>query len=424
MTPGAPAVELLTIGDELLLGDRVDTNSAWLARRLGAEGIRVARRATVGDDEAAIADAVRDALGRTGGVLCTGGLGPTADDLTRPAVARVFGRTLRVDEDVLAAIRARFARLGREMPESNRVQAEVPAGATVLPNAWGTAPGLALEDDAGRFAILLPGVPHEMKRLVDAHVLPYLRRRWPAAGRPIVSRILRTTGIAESAVAERVADLAATFRPLTVAYLPGFAGVDLRLTSWGALDADAATRRLDEAEAALRERLHGFVYGTDDDDLAAVVGAELKRRGLTLAVAESCTGGLIAKRMTDAPGASAYVLAGIVTYSNDSKRALLGVRPETLATHGAVSEETVREMAEGALRVVGADYAIAVSGVAGPGGGSPEKPVGTVWVCVAGAGRTEPRLLRLPGDREEVRERAAQAAIALLWRHLGEEERP
>ncbi len=421
MSRGAPAVELVTIGDELLLGDRVDTNAAWLGRRLGAAGIRVARRATVGDDEAAIGDAVRGALERTGVVVCTGGLGPTSDDVTRPAVARLFGRALHVDEGVVAHIRGRFEALGREMPERNRVQAEVPEGATVFRNDRGTAPGLALEDDAGRVAILLPGVPREMRGLVDEQVLPYLRRRWPEVARPILHRVVRTTGIPESALATRIDDLAGALAPLAVAFLPGHPGVDVRLTSWGALDAEDAARRLDAAEAALRERLDRYVYGTDDADLAAVVGAELGRRGRTLVVAESCTGGLIAKRLTDAPGASAYFLAGAVTYSDPSKRILLGVRDATLRAHGAVSEETVREMAAGMRRVVAADYAIAVTGIAGPGGGSPEKPVGTVWIAIAAADGVEARRVRLPGDREEIRERAAQAALALLWRHLSEE---
>ncbi|MFS8637372.1 MAG: CinA family nicotinamide mononucleotide deamidase-related protein, partial [Gemmatimonadota bacterium] len=306
MSQRVPAVELLSIGDELLLGDIVDTNAPWLSRRLGELGVRVARRATVGDDEEDIVRAVREALDRTGAVVCTGGLGPTSDDLTRPAVARVFGRRLRLDEDALARIRARFAELGREMPERNRVQAELPEGATVFPNDWGTAPGFALEDDAGRFVVVLPGVPLEMERIFDAYALPFLRRRWPEGARPLVHRVLRTTGIAEAVVADRIADIADAIRPLTIAYLPRVTGVDLRLTSWGALDAAEAARRLDEAEAMLRERLGSYVYGTDGDDLAAVVGAALRQRGLTLALAESCTGGLIAKRITDIPGSSSY----------------------------------------------------------------------------------------------------------------------
>lgn len=424
MSERAPAVELLSIGDELLLGDIVDTNAPWLSRRLGEIGLRVARRATVGDDEEDIVRAVREALNRTGAVVCTGGLGPTADDLTRPAVARVFGRRLRLDEEALARIRARFAELGREMPERNRVQAELPEGATVFPNDWGTAPGFALEDDAGRFVVVLPGVPLEMERIFDAHVLPFLRRRLPEGARPILHRVVRTTGIAEAVVADRIADIADAIRPLTIAYLPRVTGVDLRLTSWGALDADDAARRLDEAEAMLRERLAGYVYGTDDDELAAVVGAALRHRGLTLALAESCTGGLIAKRITDIPGSSSYFLGGLVTYSNESKQALLGVKEATLAAYGAVSEQTAREMAVGARRAIGADIAVSVTGIAGPGGGSPEKPVGTVWIGIATADGVDARHHRFLGERDEIRERTAQAALALLWRHLEQEARP
>ena len=424
MSERVPAVELLSIGDELLLGDIVDTNAPWLSRRLGAVGIRIARRETVGDDEDAIVQAVRAALDRTGAVICTGGLGPTEDDLTRPAVARVFGRELRVDEEILARIRARFTEQGREMPERNRVQAERPDGAIVFPNDWGTAPGFALEDDAGRFVVVLPGVPREMERIVEAHVLPFLRRRWPAGARPLLHRVVRTTGIAESVLADRIADVAEAVRPITVAYLPRLTGVDLRLTSWGAMDAADAVRRLAEAEAALRERGGGYIYGTDGDDLAAVVGDALRRRGLTLGLAESCTGGLIAKRITDVAGSSAYFLGGLVTYSNESKQALLGVRESTLAAHGAVSEETAREMAVGARRALGADVAVSVTGIAGPGGGSAEKPVGTVWIGIAMDDAVEARRFRFLGERDEVRERAAQAALALLWRHLGQEERP
>ena len=246
--PAAPALEIVTIGDELLLGETVDHNSAWLGRRLAAEGIRVARRATVGDDEDAIAAAVREALDRTGTVLCTGGLGPTPDDLTRPAVARLFGRRLLLDPALLEALRARFRARGLEMPEINRTQAEVPEGATIFPNPYGTAPGLALQDERGRLAILLPGVPRELHAIVAQHVIPFLRARWPMRSRPIRHRVLRTTGIPESALAERIAPLLPQLAPLRVAFLPDPTGVDLRITSWGELDAEAADRALDTAE--------------------------------------------------------------------------------------------------------------------------------------------------------------------------------
>lgn len=423
MSAAAAGIELVTIGDELLYGEHADDNGAWLGRRLAADGVRVLRRTTVGDDETAIRDAVGTALDRAAVVLCTGGLGPTPDDRTRPALAALFGRSLRVSDEVLSSIRARFTALGREMPPSNRVQAEVPDGATVFPNAKGTAPGLALEDDAGRVAIALPGVPREMQWLVERYVLPYLLSR-VAVARPILHRVIRTTGIPESRLSERIADLAAAFRPIDIASLPTLAGVDLRLTVAGTLDAAEARAALDAAESALRDRLGSDVYGSDREDLAAVVGSLLSRSRRTLALAESCTGGLIAKRLTDAAGASAFFLAGAVTYSDRSKEVLLGVRPETIATHGAVSEPTVREMATGIRRVIGSDHAVAVTGIAGPGGGSAEKPVGTVWFALADEDGVESRRFRFPGDRDEIRERAAQAALALLRSRLVDRAAP
>lgn len=423
MRHGAPAVELVTIGDELLLGQTVDANGAWLGERLARAGIRVARRCTVGDDAAAIRDAVAGALDRTGVVLCTGGLGPTCDDVTRPAVAELFGRRLVPDADVLERIRLRFAARGLEMPGVNSVQAEVPEGALVLPNARGTAPGLALEDAAGRLAILLPGVPAEMHALVEEQVLPLLLARWPDRGRPILHRVIRTIGVPESALAEQVDDIVTRLAPLTVAFLPSTTGVDLRLTCWGSLPAEEAQQALAAAEAALRERIGRFVYGRDDENLAVAVGRELVRRRLTLALAESCTGGLVAKRLTDPAGASAFLLAGVVAYADAAKEALLGVRRSTLEMHGAVSAETALEMVEGARRATGADAALSITGIAGPGGGTPEKPVGTVWIGAAVDERVETRLFRFGGDRTEIRERAAQAALALL-RELLHRERP
>ena len=419
----APAVEIITIGDELLLGETVDHNSAWLGQVLARVGIRVARRAAVGDDAAAIKDAVAAALERTGVALCTGGLGPTPDDLTKPAVAELFGRDLVLDEALLRELERRFAERGVQMAAINRTQAEIPRGAMVLPNPRGTAPGLAFEDAAGRLAILLPGVPYEMRAIVQEHVIPLLLSRWPERGRPIVHRRVRTTGIPESTLAERVDDLLPTFAPLTVAFLPSATGVDLRLTSWGVLDAAEAERALDAAEAALRERVGRYIYGRDDEDLVDAVARELTARSLTLALAESCTGGLIAKRLTDRPGASDYLLACIVAYANEAKVKFLGVDPATLAAHGAVSEEVAREMVEGALRTAGADAALAVTGVAGPGGGTPAKPVGTVWIAAALGERRRVRRFRFGGDREEIRDRSAQAALAMLYAMLrGEDE--
>jgi len=418
----SPVVEVVTIGDELLLGETVDGNAAWLGRRLAADGIRVARRATVGDDAVAIRTAVSEALARTGTVICTGGLGPTPDDLTKAVVAELFGRSLVLDTEMLARLEARFRERGLEMSPSNRSQAEVPERAVVLPNRLGTAPGLALEDASGRIAILLPGVPREMRALVEEQVLPYLAARWPTRPRPVRWRTLRTTGVAESTLADRIADLVPALAPLSLAFLPSTAGVDLRIASFGALPEEEADQALDAAETALRERIGRSIYARDGEDLVAVVGRALTERGLRLAIAESCTGGLIAKRLTDRAGASEYLIAGLVTYADAAKERFLGVGPATLAEHGAVSEETVREMVAGVCQATGADAGIAVTGIAGPGGGTAEKPVGTVWVAASLGEVVQVRRFRFWGEREEIRERSAQGALGMLWRLLMDSE--
>ncbi len=414
------AVELVTIGTELLLGDTVDTNGAWLARRLAAAGIRVARRATVGDDAGAIRQAVTAGLERTGRVICTGGLGPTEDDLTRPVVADLLGRPLATDARTLESIRERFRQRGLVMAERNRTQAAVPEGAEVLPNRRGTAPGLWMDDAGDRWVVLLPGVPHEMRTIAEEELLPRLARRLPGL-RPIRSRTVRTTGIAESTLAERVADVVADAAPLTVAFLPSFAGTDIRLTEWGDLDDAAADAALDAAERALRERVLTHVYGVDGVDLATVVADRLVAAGKSLALAESCTGGLLAKRLTDAPGASRFVVGGVVAYSNAVKRQVLGVPEEVLDANGAVSEATARAMARGARRLLDTDAALAVTGIAGPDGGTADKPVGTVWIAAALGERHVARRFLFPGERDEVRQRSAQAALDMLLHLLSSE---
>jgi nicotinamide-nucleotide amidase len=415
-TPEA-AVEVVAIGTELLLGETMDGNGAWLGRRLAAEGIRVVGRSVVPDDEAAIGDAVAVALARTGTVLCSGGLGPTRDDRTRAAVAGLFRRRLVVDDAWLEVVRERFARRGLVMAPSNRAQAEIPEGAVLWPNARGTAPGIRVEDARGA-VVLLPGVPHELRALVEDHVVPWLRERFPLRPGPVASRVVRTTGIAESALGERLDDLLPQLAPLTVAFLPSLDGTDLRITSWGSLSSREAEAALDAAEARLRERLGILVYATGDTGLAAVVGATLAARGMTLGLAESCTGGLISARLTHAPGASTWFLAGYVTYSNDAKQRDVGVPADLLSAHGAVSAEVASAMAEGARRATGADCGLAVTGVAGPAGGTEAKPVGTVYIAAAVGSEVAVRLLRLGGDRFEIRHRSAQAALDLLRRRL------
>ncbi|KPK79937.1 MAG: hypothetical protein AMS25_10840 [Gemmatimonas sp. SM23_52] len=410
------AIEIVSIGEELLSGATLDTNAATIAQALEPLGLRVVRRTTVGDDAASIADAVASALARTGVVITTGGLGPTNDDTTKAAVAGVFGRPLEFREELWAGLKERWARRGR-IPETNRRQAEVPAGAEVFPNPRGTAPGLAMEDERLGLCILLPGPPAEVQALVRGAIVPFLAGRQASgeAARPF-RRQLRTSGVAESAIAERVAgrlgDLA-----LDVAYLPEVDGVDIRLTGWASDEAEVAGR-LDEAVERLREILGLHVYAEGARDLAQVVGDLLRERGVTVAVAESCTAGLIARRLTEFPGSSDYFWGGMIVYDDRAKVELLGVSEETLRRHGAVSEETAREMAEGACRRSGSAAAIAVTGIAGPAGGTEEKPVGTVWLAVRLKDKTVAKRRYYPGTRDMVRVRAAQGGLDLLRRTL------
>lgn len=417
-------VELITIGDELLLGFTIDTNGAYVAQRLAASGIGVRRRTSVGDELAAIRAAVRESLDRTGAVITTGGLGPTSDDLTRDAVAEAFGREMVVDETHLEWMRERWKkRFGRDMPESNRRQAMIPAGARKLDNRHGSAPGVMIEDDRGRFAVLLPGVPRELRGMTEDTLMPLLIERGIAGSGTIRSLTLRTTGIAESLLADRLdATVATDVRSrVSLAYLPGIDGVDLRLTGRGP-DATTADALVGAASAAIRGVLGDSIYGEGAADLAEIVLAECRRRSLRVAVAESCTGGLLGARLTAIPGSSDVFVGGVIAYSNEVKARELGVSDTVLQRHGAVSDAVVRDMAVGARRRFGVDIALAITGVAGPGGGTPEKPVGLVWVCAAAGNRVESRKLQSWGDRQEIRYRATQAAMDLCRRLLADRE--
>jgi nicotinamide-nucleotide amidase len=411
-------LEVVTIGTELVLGQIVDTNAAELARALAGAGMEVVRHVSVADRPEAIRAAVAEALERTGFVITTGGLGPTRDDMTKREVAALFGTPLELDESVLRSLEERFRRLGRAMPAMNRSQAEVPQGATVLPNPRGTAPGLWVEAK-GRVVVMLPGVPSEMRGLLAEEVLPRLAER--GEGAVVRSRTVRTTGIAESALAERVGAIEAEIAPLTLAYLPSTDGVELRVTAWGLREEDAE-RRLATAIAVLRERAGEHVYGDDRVDLAAVVLDQLRARKARLVVAESCTGGLLGARITAVPGASDVFIGGVVAYDNVVKSGTLDVAPELLDTYGAVSEQVVSAMAEGVQRQFAVDAALAITGIAGPTGGTPEKPVGTVWLAARLGGQSRAVKRIFPGDRGEIRARAAQAALDLLRRLLAERQ--
>lgn len=411
-------LEVVTIGTELILGHTLDSNGAELGRVLAAAGVEIVRRTTVPDRPDAIRAAVGEALQRTGFVVTTGGLGPTRDDETKTVVAEMLGRPLVLDEALLAALETRFKRMGRSpMPAANRSQAYVPEGATVLPNPRGTAPGLWVEDSAGRTAILLPGVPREMRGLLVDEILPRLVSRAGGTPRVVRSRTVRTTGVPESALAERVESIEESIAPLTLAYLPSRFGVDLRVTAWGLASDDAETR-LAEAVRRLAQLAGEHYYGDDDADLAMVVLAALRKGHHRLGLAESCTGGMVAERVTAIPGASDTFIGGVVAYADAVKTATLGVPVETIDAHGAVSEETVRAMAAAAQRVFAVDCSVAVTGIAGPSGGTPEKPVGTVWMASRVDADTRAVRRVFPGDRDEIRDRASQAALDLLRRHL------
>ena len=407
-------IELVTIGTELLLGLTVDTNGAEIARALAERGVRVTRRITVADRLDEIRNAVLEALRRTGAVITTGGLGPTRDDVTKKVVAEVYDAPLLFDESVWATLLERFARLERKPAESNRSQAQVPRGAVVLKNRWGTAPGLWLEGAPG-LTIMLPGVPPEMRKLLEHEVVPRLAAR--ANGKVIRSLQVRTSGIPESTLAERLGHIEQEIAPVTLAYLPGLDGVDLRLSAWE-LEGAEADRRLRAAADLVRSRAGTTVYGEGDSDLAALVLQSARAQGVRLAVAESCTGGLIGTRLTEIPGSSDVFVGGVIAYDNAVKIELLGVPSTMLEEHGAVSEPVARIMADNVARRFGVAAGISVTGIAGPGGGTQAKPVGTVWLACTLNGELESRRSLFPGSRHEIRARAAQAALLLLYRRL------
>ena len=411
------SAEIVTIGTEILLGDLVDTNTAWLSRRLAALGVGMYRHTTVGDNTDRIIAGLRDAATRADLVITTGGLGPTSDDLTNACLGVVAGREMVEYPEARAHVDEMFRKFGREPTPSNYKQAVFPEGTTLIPNPLGTAPGALLEVDGTLFATL-PGVPPEMRRMFEETLEPLIRARSDGS---IVSKTLWFAGIGESALAEQVQDFLDAADP-TVAPLAGQGKVRLRITTRAATP-EEAEEKIDPVAREILARLGEYHFGEDDETLESAVGRLLKERGATLALAESCTGGLLAKRLTDMPGSSAYFLEGLVTYSNESKERLLGVPKEMLEEHGAVSEPVARKMAEGARKLAGSDYGLSVTGVAGPDGGTDEKPVGLVFLGLADADGTTSERLDLSAwakSREAIRERSANRAFDLL-RHRIEE---
>jgi len=416
-------IELINTGSELLLGRILNTHQQWLCRRLADLGYAVTRQVCIADDGRQIQAAVRKSLARADLIVTTGGLGPTSDDLTRDLIAQLLGRPLMFDPQIQAGIEQYFAQRHRVLPASARVQAMVPAGARVLANANGTAPGLAIEVNPNPFRsaarrswlILLPGPPRELRPMFSESVVPLLLREFPPAT-AYVCRTLKTTGLGESLVEEKIAGPLGKLvgAGLELGYCARIGEVEVRLAARG----NQAPALVQQAEEIVREQLGRLIFATDDETLESSLVQSLTGQKQTLALAESCTGGLIAHRITNVPGASAVLKCGLVTYSNDAKKDLLGVTAAALEEHGAVSEVVARQMAEGARRRCQTDYALAVTGIAGPGGGSEAKPVGTVFMALASEKGTVAQHHFNPFDRETFKFATSQQALDLLRRAL------
>ncbi len=406
--------EIVTIGDELLIGQVINTNQAWIAQELTGIGIQVGHMSTVGDDMATILEAFAGAWNNHDLVIVTGGLGPTHDDITKKAVCTFFTTDLVSDPAVRKRIEGLLSTRGMVWSQSAEEQTLVPRAATVIPNPIGTAPGLLFEDRHKSF-IVLPGVPYEMKEIVRQSVIPYLTSRF--ADSHIYHLTLRTTGIPESHLARELGNLQEVLQGASLAFLPSPKGVRLRISAREHSRAQAE-ERVHGAEQRIRSKVGKYIFGTGDEELEEVVGRLLTERNLTLAVAESCTGGRIADLITNVSGSSSYFERGVVAYSNRSKIELVGVPPELIDAHGAVSREVAKSMAQGIRARTGSSIGLSTTGIAGPTGGSPEKPVGLVWVGYADADGALAVKFNLGTQRRLVKERAARAALELLRRKV------
>jgi nicotinamide-nucleotide amidase len=426
---------LLTIGDELLLGQTTNTNAAWLGEKLSDIGVHIERSVTVGDDADAITTELDRAYESAQLVITTGGLGPTHDDMTKSIIADYFGCELEMNEALLARVRLYYERRGREMPSEVALLAEIPDGFEMLENKVGTAVGLWYADEEGpseeessddgpnpRLIAVLPGVPDEMKSIFENGVAPRLSGRTDV--QDLAHRTLLTTGVPESSLQQKIGDLSDWLDDsLKLAYLPSTSGVRLRLTAYGR-DAEAAEKRIDELEEELRDRIGKYIFGTGKDTLEGVVGTALSNRNLTVATAESATGGLIGHRLTKIPGSSDYFWGGVIAYANDVKTGILGVDPAALKAHGAVSSDVAEQMARGARERLGTHVGVSTTGIAGPGGGTEDKPVGTLFVGFAmGEPGEEPTTvdtvrLHLTNDRHLNKELFATSALEMIRRQL------
>jgi nicotinamide-nucleotide amidase len=413
-----PVSEIIAVGSELLTPSKVDTNSLWLTERLNEIGIEVQLKSIVGDDERRLSEFLRDALNRSEIVITTGGLGPTEDDKTRQSAAKALGRELRLDEDLLVKIRQRFAHANYQMPEKNRSQAYLIDGAHVLPNPNGTAVGMWL-DVGHKKLILLPGPPRELEPMFSDFVLPRLRE---SVGQSSVRRrVLRVSGMGESYLDELIAPIYTQYQNPQTATLFNKTEVEVQLTAQAATMQEA-DRLNAELTKRIEEKLGIALFATNGESMEEVVGNLLTEAKKTVSVAESCTGGLVAQRLTEVPGSSAYFIQSVVSYHNLAKTRLLGVPPEMIQLHGAVSAEVAEAMAEGMRLRAETDYAVSTTGIAGPTGGSDDKPVGTVFIGYSDARQTKSLKLQLPGDRNLIRWRASQAALDYLRRQMFKQE--
>ena len=409
--------EIISVGDELLIGQVVNTNQAFIAERLNSVGINVSRMTTVGDEESAILEAFRQAYDRSNLVIVTGGLGPTHDDITRAMVCKFFHTSLIQDSQALENIKQLFGRRGLEVTKINQEQALVPRDCTVIQNAFGTAPGYFFNRD-GKYFIVMPGVPTEMNGMMENFIVPYFTQH--TSGLVIRHRTLKTTGIPESYLADKIGNTEELFpvsAGISLAYLPSFLGVRLRVTA-KAKSAQQAEASIKEVERKIHERAGKYIYAADDEELEHAVGKLLSERKLTIVVAESCTGGIIADRITDVSGSSSYFERGMTTYSDDSKLVELGVPSVLIQQYGAVSKEVAEAMAFGIRTKCNVDIGISTTGIAGPTGGTTEKPVGLVWVGYSDRHETFAMKFTFVNDRRRIKERTAQAALELLRRKL------
>lgn len=407
--------EVITIGDELLIGQVVNTNASYIGQKLSEIGIKVIRIVSVGDTESDILAELKYAFDNFDLIVLTGGLGPTHDDVTKSAICKFFNTELVLDEDVLNQVKEFLAKRGVELNEANRSQAFVPKKAKIINNFWGTAPGFLFEE-SGKIIIIMPGVPKEMQGMMESFVINYLTEK--SKGNVIRQRILKTTGIPESYLYEKLKETVEEVEKFyKIAFLPSIFGVKIRITVH-AESKEKADEILKEVEKKFREKIDKYIYGVDDEELEEVVGRLLVERGLKIAIAESCTGGLICDRITNVSGSSRYFERGVVVYSNEAKFQILGVPEELVKKYGAVSREVAEAMAEGVRKISGADIGISTTGIAGPTGGTPEKPVGLVWIGYSDKNETFAKEFKFGYDRIGNKQIASQMALEILRRKL------